>query len=137
MKEFVLDNSIVMSWFFEDECSLQSEKILQRLKTQRAIVPSLWAYELSNALFISENKRKLATNDSKQFIDLLSKLPIFIESNEPFQFANRVLPICRKYAVTAYDAAYLDLADIKRIPIATFDKKMRATAKKMKIETID
>ena len=49
-EDFVLDNSVVMAWSFEDEIDEYADAVLDRLATARYIVPALWPLDVANAL---------------------------------------------------------------------------------------
>ena len=58
-KEFVLDNSIVMAWSFEDETDEYAEAVLDQFTVSRAVVPALWPLEVANALLMGERRKQL------------------------------------------------------------------------------
>lgn len=47
-KRFVLDDSLVLTWCFTDECNEYSQRILEGLQTGEALVPAMWPLELGN-----------------------------------------------------------------------------------------
>jgi hypothetical protein len=55
---FVLDNSMVMAWSFEDESDEYSDAVLDRLASTSAVVPALWPLEVANALLIGERRKR-------------------------------------------------------------------------------
>ncbi len=124
MKEFVLDNSVVLSWFFEDESAPLSKKALDLLHKTKAHVPSMWPYELSNSLYVAEKTKRVAEGVSRGFINNLKVLPIIIHNNSYEIITNDVLSISREHSITVYDASYLELALRKKLKIATFDKAL-------------
>ena len=56
---FVLDVSIAVTWAFEDENHPEATLALDRLQTDEARVPSLWWFELRNALLVNERRGRL------------------------------------------------------------------------------
>ena len=139
MASFVLDASIAISWCFPGdpaEDTPYSRRILSLLATQDAIVPELWAFEIANSLYISFEKRKRITDQQiAEFLRRLKALPITVELRD--LWANVDLEgLARKWKLTAYDAAHVDLAIRKGIPLATTDEDLKRIALTETIEVL-
>ncbi len=131
MAEFVLDASVALSWCFPGdptEDTPYSRLILAKLAKDDAVVPDIWAFELANIIFVACNKRKRITQRQiDQYLQRLRALPIRVEHNN--LWANVSLEsLARKWNLPAYDAAYLDLALRRRLPLATADDDLRKAA---------
>lgn len=137
MKSFVIDNSIVMSWFFEEEHNKKSQEVLDQLSSNQACVPSLWPYELANALFVAEKTKGIKEADSTAFINDLKTLPIVIENNNFEGITKDILSISREHRITVYDACYVELALRKDLPLASFDKDVLAVCEKIGIKLLE
>jgi predicted nucleic acid-binding protein len=127
---FVLDASMTMSWCFADEAAPYGRSILQPLVDTYAEVPALWVFEVANVLAISERKRRISPALSDEFIKILSGLDIRTDAVSPVVAAADLMLLVRRHGLTAYDAAYLELAKRKGLPIATFDKDLLNAASK-------
>jgi len=127
---FVLDCSVTMSWCFEDENTEYSKQILLLLKKIKAIVPCIWPLDVMNVLKVAENKHRITTLKSNAFVNLLNSLPIEIDPNLNCLLNKSILEITRKHSLSAYDAAYLEIAIRQNIPLISFDKKLCEVAKK-------
>lgn len=134
MSDFVVDNSVVLSWVLKDENSKKSQKILNNLTSSRGYVPSLWPYELANALFVAQKRDRIKEVDSAAFIKHLKKLPIFIEESEYDTITKDVLSLSREHNITVYDASYMELAIRKNIAMASFDKLIIRLCQKIGID---
>jgi predicted nucleic acid-binding protein len=134
--EFVVDNSVVMSWCFQDEISPYADFILDRLEEANAFVPSIWPLEVGNVLRIAERHHRLSEADSARFLALLSELPIVIEQEEPERMFKEILALARKHSLSSYDASYLDLAMRKGLNLATLDKDLVAAAKRSRVPLV-
>ncbi len=121
---FVLDNSVVMSWCFKDEVDEYADRVLDRLAAGAAVVPSIWPLEVVNLLLAAERKNRLKECDSVRFLTLLEQLPIRVEYGQPEGIMKELLVLARTNRLSSYDAAYLELAMQKGIPIATLDKAL-------------
>jgi len=119
--DFVVDNSVVMAWCFQDETSQYADAILDSLEVFKAIVPSIWPLEVGNVLLVAERRKRLSEADSARFIALLTELPIMIEQESPERMMREILALAREHQISSYDASYLDLAMRKGVPIATLD----------------
>ena len=125
---FVLDASMTMSWCFADESTPTSRRVLDLLLDSYAEVPALWTFEIANVLAVNEKRQRLTKAASVEFLQTLSGLDIRIDRSFPGLDGKVLLPLVWRYGLTAYDAAYLELAKRKGLPLATFDKELIAAA---------
>jgi predicted nucleic acid-binding protein len=135
-ESFVVDNSVVMSWCFQDQSNSYADSVLDRLADSSATVPSVWALEVVNVLLAAERRKCISQTDSERFINLLAQLPIFIEYESPARAMKDLLGLGRAHRLSSYDAAYLDLAIRKGLPLATLDKNLRTAAKAEKLSLV-
>lgn len=134
--DFVLDNSIVMTWCFEDETSEYADLILDRLEGETAIVPGIWPLEVGNVLLAAEKRQRLAEADSVRFLNLLNSLPIRVEQESPERMTKEILALARELKISTYDASYLDLAMREGLPLATLDTALRKAAEHCKVRLV-
>ncbi len=130
-EQFVVDNSVVMSWCFKDETDNYADTVLDSLTGATAVVPSIWPLEVVNVLLVAERQKRLGESDSIRFITLLSQLPIFVELEQPEIMMKALLALARANNLSSYDASYLDLAMRKGLPIATLDNRLIEAAGKI------
>ncbi len=126
---FVLDCSVAMSWCFADEENACAEAVLDRLATTAAIVPSLWRLEAANVLLSAERRKRITQTEMKRLADFLSDLPIQEDSETTRHGFRRILELGRTHHLTAYDAAYLELALRLGLPLATLDQSLGQAAR--------
>lgn len=129
ISQFVIDCSVVMSWCFEDEDSSYSSNILEMLENAECLVPHIWALEVANVLLVAERRNRLTKADSSQFLTYLKTLSIQADETPPYTVLDDILTLGRQCDLSAYDAAYLELAIRKGLPIATLDDRLRSAAK--------
>ena len=125
---FVLDNSIVMAWSFEDEIDEYADAVLDRLATTSAVVPALWPLEVANALLMGERRKRSTEAETIKWTGLLASLPIIFDEETNAHAWGDTLSLARGHNLTAYDAAYLELAIRRGLPMATIDRKLRIAA---------
>jgi predicted nucleic acid-binding protein len=127
-ERFVLDNSVVMRWLFGDGSDADqtyAHQVLDAIAKGMALVPSLWGLEVANAIVRAESKRLLTEARSAEFVGLLQKMNIQVDSKNHFQTMTDTLQLARRYGLSSYDAAYLELALREGLPLATLDQKLR------------
>jgi predicted nucleic acid-binding protein len=131
--QFVVDNSVVMAWCFDDESSRYTDAVLDSLKESAAYVPSIWPLEVANVLLVAQKRGRLSRAKSILFMNMLNALPISMEIENRMRIFGEVFSLGSDLGITAYDASYLDLAMRKGIPIATLDTSLRKAAKKCSV----
>lgn len=125
---FVLDASMTLSWAFEGEATPFTVAVLKSLETVHAVAPALWAFEVANILSTAERRGRINAAAQAAFLERLRRLPIAIEQRPATWLAQQILPLARTYHLSAYDAAYLELAIREGLPLATLDDDLRHAA---------
>jgi predicted nucleic acid-binding protein len=125
---FVVDNSVVMAWCFEDEASPYTEGVLDQLRQTQAVVPAIWPLEVANVLLSAERRDRLNEAQTAHFAQLLRELPILVEEVDIERILGPVLSVGRAHRLSSYDAAYLELAARQGLPLATQDARLRKAA---------
>lgn len=120
----VLDASLTIAWYFEDQRSPQSESILDRVITDGAFVPTLWKVEVANGLQTAMRRKRIDRSYRDQAIGQLAALPIETDTETALHIWTTTLELAEQHALTAYDAAYLELAIRRRLPLASLDKQL-------------
>lgn len=133
MHDFVVDNSVVMSWCFHDETDKYADAVLGYLENYSAFAPAIWPLEVSNVLLVAQRRNRISQADSSRFISLLTELPIFVEQESPERMFSEIFALGRECKISSYDASYLDLAMRKGLPLATMDKKIILAARKCSV----
>jgi predicted nucleic acid-binding protein len=123
---FVLDASIAACWVFQDEDHPRADLALARIRTEEAIVPSLWWFEVRNILVVNERRKRIAESDTAGFLRGLSRLPIRVDRSPD---ESVVLRLARTHRLSVYDASYLELALREAVPLATLDADLAAAAR--------
>ena len=124
---FVLDASIVAAWALQDERSDEGEKLLLKVCANQAICPGQLWYEVRNALVVAERRGRMNPEDSDRFLADLENLPIDFHHDCDSAITMR---LARVHKLSAYDAAYLQIAIQMQIPLATLDRKLESAARR-------
>ena len=108
MAVFILDASVTLAWFFEDEKTDWSEELLERLRQgNRVVVPAHWAAEVANGLLMAVRKKRIKPEQLQLHWEDLGRLPIDTEPALNTARGEEVLALGEKHGLTVYDAAYL------------------------------
>jgi predicted nucleic acid-binding protein len=127
-KAFALDCSLTVAWFFEDEASGYAQAVEDSLPGASAVVPSLWPLEVANALLIGERRKRTTEAKVTAFLGLLECLPIALDDETASRAWQETVRLARSQQMTVYDAAYLELAMRRGLPLATLDDRLQAAA---------
>jgi predicted nucleic acid-binding protein len=122
---FVLDSSVTIVWAMDDESHPLADLAFLKQESEGAWVPAIWHYEVRNILIVNERRRRISSADSDVFLKQLANLRI---RQQPAEASGDLPDLARKYRLTVYDAAYLDLALRERLPLATLDNALRSAA---------
>jgi predicted nucleic acid-binding protein len=122
---FVLDSSVALAWVLPDEQSEAADLIAERLEHDFAVVPAVWPLEVLNALLMANRRARIGEDNVQRLLSHLGALPIEIEQIEMTQMLDAISSIARRHNLTSYDAAYIELAKRRAMPIATFDEKLK------------
>ena len=128
---FVLDASVALLWLVPETNPAgvdNAAATLRALKGSQAVVPSLWALEIANVVVKVESRGIVTEADTQRFIALLGRLNIVTDPATAVHALGETLNIARRYKLSAYDSAYLELAQRTGLPLATLDTDLTKAA---------
>ncbi len=128
MSETVIDSSIALTWCFEDEATSETDALFERVRDEGAIVPNLWRLEVGNVLLQAEKRGRISAHDVAARLDLIAELPISVDQETTVRAWRETLAAARSERLTVYDAAYLELAERRHLPLMTLDGDLAAAA---------
>lgn len=130
MSAIVLDNSVVLSWRLQDETQPLAEQVMHRVKRFGAVVPGIWWHALGNALVMNERRGRLSAADAAASLTDLHQLRVSVDqaNDEGVDLA-----LARAHHLSAYDAACLEVALRRTLPIASLGRRLRDAAIDLKI----
>lgn len=134
MSGVVVDASVALAWAFPDEASDYAEEVLIALNGGTIVVPALWAIEITNAVLVAERRKRVAQPEVRRFVELLRELTVVMDSQGVGESVSNILPLGREHGLSAYDAAYLDVAMRHGAPLATLDGGLRKAGRKAGVE---
>jgi predicted nucleic acid-binding protein len=123
---FVVDASVAVCWFMPEERHPIADAGFQRIRLDPAVTSVVWWYELRNMLMVNERRGHLDNEKTARVLRLLRGLPVAMETDVEEE---ALMQLARRHRLTAYDAAYLELALRKRYPLATLDAALSIAAR--------
>ena len=129
MAAFVVDASATLPWCFSDEATPATNALLARLRSgDEAVVPAHWLTEVGNGLLMAVRRKRISPQDAHQFLGDLESLPIRTDATTRNRVRTAIFPLAEQYALTLYDAGYLELTIRESLPLATLDDDLRKAA---------
>ena len=133
---FVLDNSVVMRWLLNDgskERLAYASKVLDLLiqDTGEALVPGVWSLEVANVLVKAQTKGLVSEARASAFVGLLAEMAITVDTSTVARALGDTLQLARRFKLSSYDAAYLELALREGLPLATLDADLQSAMKQV------
>jgi predicted nucleic acid-binding protein len=123
---WVIDASVTMPWFFPDEATPFTEGLLDALGTHALWVPTLWVLECTNVLQSAQRRRRIDATRRAEIASQLSELPVHLDQQTPdFVGLDRM---ASTHGLSAYDAAYLELALRRSLVLVSLDARLIAAA---------
>jgi len=132
----VLDSSATLAWLYRDEVSDSIRGVFDLISTDGAWVPSLWRLEVANGLQIGVRRRRIDVGYRSAALSDLSKYDITIDPETDSFAWTTTLQLADRYRLTLYDAAYLELAQRRHLPLATLDQSLRTAATAAGVELL-
>jgi len=135
---FVLDASVALGWFVDHPVAPFAQRVRQLLETgSRAVVPALWHLEMANGFAQAERRGVLTAADADHcLVQVEHLLGRVIESESDLVPLRQACAMAREFGLSAYDAAYLQLARRSGLPLATLDQPLRAAAGRAGVELV-
>jgi predicted nucleic acid-binding protein len=124
----VLDSSTTVAWLYREEATQSIDAIFENLTETSAWVPGLWHLEVANVLQTGIRRRRHAADFRDRVLSDLSELPIHVDSETHRQAWGATARLAERHRLTLYDAAYLELALRRSLPLATLDEDLRTAA---------
>jgi len=131
---WVMDCSVAAALGLPDENSVIAEAFLLAIHNEDVWVPSLWWYEIGNVLIAARRRDRITDNDASGLMQLYGALPVRTDTSHDSDLMERVHRLAINYKLSAYDAAYLELAERKQAGLATLDTGLHKAAQACGVE---
>jgi len=124
----VLDSSLSIAWYFEDEATEQADHVLRRVENEGAFVPALWRFEVPNALQMAVKRKRIDRTFRDRALARLASLRITVDADSERHAWSTSVQLSDRHGLTVYDASYLELAQRRRLELATLDRDLAKAA---------
>lgn len=126
---WVIDASVTLPWFFPDEATPFTEGLLDALGKRALWAPTLWVLECTNVLQSAQRRHRIDARRRAEIAAELSELPVRLDPNAPdFVGLDR---LAAGHGLSAYDAAYLELALRRSLVLVSLDTRLLAAAQSL------
>lgn len=132
----VIDASMTLSWHFADEDSAVGRRLLTRAIEEGVVVPAHWPAEVANGVLTGERGKRADLASAARLPMLIEQLRVELDREGGDAALSAVLPLARATGLTIYDALYLELAERRGLPLATFDGDLAKAARKAGVEVL-
>jgi predicted nucleic acid-binding protein len=132
----VLDSSTTLAWLCQDEVDPLAEHIRKQVVNAGAWVPGIWRLEVANGLRTGLRRRRIDRDYRDDALLTLAMLNISVDPETDRHAWTATLMLADRYDLTPYDAAYLELARRRSLPLATFDDELRSSAKAIGVPVV-
>lgn len=123
----VLDNSVLVAWFVPEQGDDYTRRIAGRARREDLVVPALWEVEFANVMAVLLRRRALPRHQVAAI--LVRALRLELQADRHPVSPRTLFEITERYAISAYDAAYLELAGRRGLPLATRDASLADAAR--------
>ena len=124
----VLDSSVALAWIYSDETTAEVARVVDHVIEDSAWVPALWRLEVANALQMGMRRRRSDAAFRDATLADLALWPIQLDQETERHAWGATLRLAELHGLTFYDAAYLEVAKRRGLPLATIDGALRAAA---------
>jgi predicted nucleic acid-binding protein len=125
----VIDASVALGWVFGDERHDDAWRVVERLREGSAWVPAHFHLEVGNGLLTGLRRGRLDADHARTAVVALGALPIEVDLDTPSRALSESWPLAARHGLTTYDAAYLELAIRRGLPLATLGARLVSAAR--------
>lgn len=123
---FVVDASIAGAWLLPEEENTTAEQAMTQMAEEDAVAPDLLRHEIRSILLSAEKRERISADFVHSALARFRGLPLKLVG--PGDDTD-VVRLSRRYRLSAYDAAYLALALLEQLPLATLNRQLAEAAR--------
>lgn len=122
----VVGASLAAAWCLrEPEGIAIADRMIERMRTEMAVVPGIFWHEMRNVLVIAERRNRIETGAAEVHLSRLRNLRFVTDDHQDDE---EILLLARRHGLTAYDAAYLETAKRRQARFVGLDRKLASAA---------
>ena len=128
---FVVDASVAFAWVLPNQASPEAEALLERIEAGAgAVVPAWWFLEVANGLLVAQRRKRITAPERMLALRRLSALALTVDEDDVRDVFGRTSTLAEQHGLSVYDAAYLELALRRNLPLGTRDRTLRSAAER-------
>ncbi len=132
---FVIDCSVCLPWYIEDEASEFCDRLAGAVAAATAVwVPSLWRAEFASALISAERRKRMTREKRNAVLEHAGGLPLHVDVE--LASLAELSEIADSHGLTPYDAVYFELALRRKLPLATLDGALVKAARAARLRVL-
>lgn len=124
----VLDSSVTLAWIYSDGATQAVRCLFEAVAEEGAFAPALWRLEIANSLTVAVRRGRIDADFRRASLADLALLDISTDQHMDFYAWGETHSLADRFRLTLYDAAYLELAVRRGVPLATLDAELRSAA---------
>ncbi len=133
-RAFIADASVAVGWVHPGQATRQTAAMLDAMAEGATLeVPALWPLEVANALTVLVRRRKLTEDERQTGLGWLRGLRLRVDHEMASLAFSRLSELATTYQLSVYDAAYLELAQRRRLVLGCKDGPLRRAAKQSRV----
>jgi predicted nucleic acid-binding protein len=132
----VLDSSATLAWIYPGETTDAVRQIFNLLAENGAFVPALWRLEVANSLTVAVRRGRIGVEFRNAALADLALLDIATDPHTDAYGWTTTLNLADRFRLTLYDAAYLELAHRRSLPLASLDEELRAACRAIGVQLL-
>jgi predicted nucleic acid-binding protein len=129
-RAFVADASVAIGWVHPAQATMHTAAMLDAVAEGATVeVPALWPLEVANALIVLRRRHKLTEDERQVGLGWLRGLPVRVDHEMASLASSRLSELASAHQLSVYDAAYLELAQRRRLVLGCKDGPLRKAAR--------
>jgi predicted nucleic acid-binding protein len=132
----VVDASLTIAAFTEERATEAAQTVMAEVSRNGAWVPSLWKLEVANVLRVLVLRKRAAPTFVDDVLQALAAFPIVVDLETDSRAWRETLALSKDQNLTAYDAAYLELAIRRQARLATLDLELVSAARRLGVDVL-
>lgn len=127
---FVVDAGVALAWCFADEAPPATEALRSELLDDDLVVPSIWPFEVASALQRAAARGAIRPAEIESLLHDLRALVGEIDAQGADGAWPAVVELGRRFGLSPSQAAYLELARRRDLPLGTLDADLARAARR-------
>jgi predicted nucleic acid-binding protein len=124
----VLDSSVTLAWLYSEETTVALQRVMDLVTDSGAWVPAIWRLEVANSLQTGVRRGRINSTIRDESLADLERMDIVTDAETDTYAWTTTLRLAERFLLTLYDAAYLELAQRRSLPLASLDRQLRTAA---------